>query len=197
MKAMWQKLIITMIVIAVLSSVMQFAGQAQEAQIPQRSDYISDYADIVDSATEEELTNSIKKLEEQTGTRILILTLESTKPMEISDYCALVFNKWRLRKIDVLFVVALKDGRLCLNQGDGLKRILPDEKLREIMNEKIISRFAEAQYAQGISQGVAAISSILTEAGANKSASFGKLLLPTLLIIGLLAVAVLVLIMLS
>jgi len=189
-----------MIVLAVLSNVMQFAGPAQEVQIPQRSGYISDYADIIDPATEEELTNSIKILEEQTGTRILILALESTKPMEIKDYCALVFNKWRLRKIDVLFVVALKDGRLCLNQGDGLKKILPDEKLREIMDRGILPKFAEQNFSGGISSGVAAISSILSEARANKPASFGKLKrllpLPTLIIIGLLAVAVLVVIML-
>lgn len=138
-------------------------GHAQEPEIPPSVDYISDYAEVVDQATEEELRGLIAELEEETGARIMVLTVGSIGPLEISDYGSRVTDEWGLGPRDALFIVALEDGGVYLDTGKRLQKILPDERLQEILDRQILPSFNQGDFSGGVYQGVEAMASAISE----------------------------------
>jgi uncharacterized protein len=136
---------------------------ASEVQIPKQSDYISDYAEIVEAKTEMALALILKTMEEKYGNKLVILTVESTAPLSLADYSAAVFHEWGLGRDDLLFLVVVRDGRVRLDPGKRLNRSLKDEKLQEIMDREIMPSFQEGNFSQGVLRGTIALTSAIKE----------------------------------
>lgn len=136
---------------------------AAQEKLPQQKGYVSDYAEIIDAKTSIALTLILKTMEERYGNRLVILTVESTAPLTIEDYSAEVFRKWGLGQDDLLFLVALHDGRVRLDAGRRLNRSLTDEKLKEILDRQIEPAFSEGNFSKGILQGTVALTSAIKE----------------------------------
>jgi len=144
------------------SSALLVLGAAQaetpeEPPIPEMSGYISDYAQIVDAKTELALSFMLEALEKRHGCKLVVLTVRSTRPLTTEEYSAAVFSEWALGEDDLLFLVAVEDGRVRLAPGERLGRALTDEKLREIMDEKILPHFEEGNFSQGVLEGTVAL----------------------------------------
>ncbi|MCR4404530.1 MAG: TPM domain-containing protein [Candidatus Acetothermia bacterium] len=150
----------TLLALLVLLSAPALAGKAQ---VPEQQGYVSDYAAIVDEKTELALALILKTLEDKYGSKVVILTIESTAPLEIDDYSAAVFAQWGLGQDDLLFLVALRDGRIRLDPGKRLNRALTDEKLRQILERDIMPSFQEGEFSQGILRGTIALTSAIKE----------------------------------
>lgn len=125
--------------------------------IPEMSGYISDYAQIVDAKTELALSFMLEALESKHGCKLVVLTVKSTTPLTTEEYSAAVFSEWALGEDDLLFLVAVEDGKVRLAPGERLGKALTDEKLREIMTEKILPRFEEGNFSQGVLEGTVAL----------------------------------------
>lgn len=179
--------IVVLTLLATSAGVLQ--GFAQEVEIPPVIDYISDYADIVDQPTEEELHSLITELEEETGARVMVLTVNSVEPLEISDYGSRVTDTWQLRTKDALLIVALEDGKVYLDVGKRLKKVFPDERLQEVLDKQILPHFNEGNFSQGICEGVATMASVIRESLPRKQV---LPLTPSLIAISLAILAVVV-----
>lgn len=147
----------------VLLLVVPALATESEIQVPVRQGYVSDYAEIIEAKTEMAIVLILKALEDKYGTKVVILTIESTAPLEIDDYSAAVFQEWGLSRDDFLFLVALRDGRIRLDPGKRLNRALTDEKLQEIMDREIMPPFQEGDFSQGILRGTIALTSAVKE----------------------------------
>jgi len=164
---------------------------AAQAELPERRGYVSDYAEIIDAKTETALGILLGTMEERYGNRVVILTVENTAPLGVDDYSAEVFQKWGLGQNDLLFLVALRDGRVRLDAGRRLNRWLTDEKLQEIMDREIMPSFEQGNFSQGILRGTVALTSAIKEIK-NKEAQEQQGLL-TWALVGLAALAALAL----
>jgi uncharacterized protein len=149
----------TLLVLLLLAPALAASG----AQVPEQQGYVSDYAGIVDEKTELALALILKTLEDKYSSKVVILTIESTSPLEIDDYSAAVFAEWGLSADDLLFLVALRDGRIRLDPGKRLNRALTDEKLQEILDRDIMPSFQEGEFSQGILRGTIALTSAIKE----------------------------------
>ncbi|MFQ6117035.1 MAG: TPM domain-containing protein [Candidatus Bipolaricaulia bacterium] len=136
---------------------------AAQAEPPQQSGYVSDYAEIIDAKTETALALLLETMEEQYGNKVVILTVESTAPLGVDDYSAEVFRRWSLGPDDLLFLVALRDGKVRLEAGRRLNRALTDEKLQEIMAREIMPSFEQGNFSQGVLRGTVALTSAIKE----------------------------------
>ncbi len=159
---------------------------ATEIDIPAQMGYVSDHAEIIDAKTEAALTLILGTLEEKHENELMILTVKTTAPLSIDDYSAEVFRDWELSKDDLLFLVALQDGKVRLDAGERLNRSLTDEKLAEIMNREIMPSFEEGSFSQGILRGAVALTSAIKEIRRNDA---GESSMVTWAIIGLVALA--------
>lgn len=151
---------------------------AQEVAIPQPISYVSDYAGVIDEATEAYLNGLLRELEEKTTAQIAVLTVKTTKPLDIFTYGMEVFDRWGIgkkgRDNGLLFLAAIGDRELHIFTGYGLEGVLPDGKVGEIRDQEILPRFRAEDYAGGIKGGVEAFARIIAqEAGVELTALAG------------------------
>ncbi|MFQ6116891.1 MAG: TPM domain-containing protein [Candidatus Bipolaricaulia bacterium] len=139
---------------------------AQEAEIPQPLGYVSDYAGVIDEQTESQLNALLKELEEKTTAEVAVLTVKTTKPLDIFDYGMEVFDRWKPGKKGkdngLLFLVAVEDRKMYILTGYGLEGILPDGKVGEIRDE-VREYFKLGDYSGGIKDGVEKIAGIIAQ----------------------------------
>lgn len=136
---------------------------AAQAELPERSGYVSDYAEIIDAKTETALGILLRTMEESYGNRVVILTVEETAPLGVDEYSAKIFRRWNLGPDDLLFLVALREGKVRLEAGRRLNRWLTDEKLQEIMDREIMPSFEQGNFSQGVLRGTVALTSAIKE----------------------------------
>jgi len=141
--------------------------QGQEGEIPKPINYVSDYAGVIDDATEAYLNGLLRELEEKTTAEIAVLTVETTAPLDSFSYGMAVFDRWRIGKEGkdngLLFLVAVEDRWMHIFTGYGLEGILPDGKVGEIRDTEIFPRFRDGDYAGGIKRGVELLAGIIAQ----------------------------------
>lgn len=166
--------------------VLALPGAANGAEVPEQRGYVSDYAEIIDAKTEIALALILGTMEEKYGNRLVILTVESTAPLDIEGYSVEVFREWDLGRDDLLFLVALQDGKVRLDAGRRLNKLLTDEKLGEIMEQEIMPPFSEGDFSQGILRGTVALTSAIKEIRKREAQRQTRM---TWITIGLIAIA--------
>lgn len=138
---------------------------SEEVRIPAPLGHVSDYAGVIDPATEAALASLIKDVERKTTAEIAILTVETTQPLDVFQYSIKVFDRWKIGKkgkdTGVLFLVAVKDRRMWITVGYGLEGILPDGKVGEIRDRFVIPYFRQGNYGKGILEGTRAIAAVI------------------------------------
>jgi uncharacterized protein len=86
------------------------------------------------------------------------LVVQSTAPEDIAPYALRVAEQWKLgrKKIDdgALLVVALGDRALRIEVGYGLEGALNDLTCKRVIDEVILPRFKQGDFAGGIDAGV-------------------------------------------
>ncbi|MGQ9734428.1 MAG: TPM domain-containing protein [Candidatus Bipolaricaulia bacterium] len=136
-------------------------------QVPQPLDYVSDYAEVIDEATEAYLNGLLRELEEKTTAQIAVLTVKTTKPLDIFTYGMEVFDRWGIGKKGkdngLLFLAAIGDREMHIFTGYGLEGLLPDGKVGEIRDQEILPRFKVEDYAGGVRRGVEAFARIIAQ----------------------------------
>lgn len=144
-----------------------FAASMSALKVPVLSARVNDYANIIDSQTENELENYLYNLEEQSGVQIAVLTVESLEGDEISSFSFRVADEWKIgsEKNDdgAILVVALKEHDLKIEVGDGLEHLLTDAKCGLIIRNIIIPEFREGNYSRGILNGVKNMGGVASE----------------------------------
>lgn len=136
--------------------------------LPPPINFVSDYANIVDDQIEAKLNALLKELKDKTTAEVAVLTVKSTKPLDIFDYGMRVTDAWgiqgsKLKDNGLLFLVASEDRELVMLTGYGLEGILPDGRLGEIRDKYIIPAFREDNYSEGIYKGTWVIAAIIAK----------------------------------
>jgi uncharacterized protein len=139
----------------------------QYAPYPQPdSGYVTDAARVLSPAEEERIEQWLKKVEDQTGTEIIVVTIGSiadypgTDNSSIESFAMALFNRWgignRPRNDGVLLLVAIRDRKARIELGGGYSRAR-DRDAERIMRDVIVPRFRKGDYPGGITAGVKAI----------------------------------------
>ena len=140
----------------------------QQVPNPQQNygGWVTDMADILTEDTEAKLNQQISALQAKNGTEIAIVTVPETKPSATpKQFTTELFNYWGIGKegIDngVLFLVSTGDRRVEIETGYGVEGILPDAKVGNIIDTKIIPQFKQDNFEQGILDGTTALIQVL------------------------------------
>ncbi len=139
-------------------------AQAQP-EFPALSGRVVDRAEMLDAATEARLTQQLAAHEKASGEQLVVVTLPDLQGLPIEDFGYQLGRHWGIGEKDkdngALLLVARDERKLRIEVGYGLEGRLTDAQASVIINQVITPSFKSGDYAQGISEGVAAILQVL------------------------------------
>jgi uncharacterized protein len=111
------------------------------------------------------LSQNLAGFEQRKGSQIAVLIVASTLPETIEQYAIRVAEQWKLgrKKVDdgALLVIAKTDRTLRIEVGYGLEGVLSDAISKRIIDETIVPRFRQQDFAGGIAAGAEQIMSVV------------------------------------
>ena len=132
---------------------------AQQAAIPPFDSPVVDTTGTLDVASRQQLEQQALALQQRKGSQLQVLVVPSTQPETIEEYAVRAFESFRLGRegIDdgVLLVVAKDDRKVRIEVGYGLEGAIPDIAAGRVIQEYLVPRFRQGDYAGGIADATA------------------------------------------
>jgi uncharacterized protein len=152
--------------IILAAGLLLFGGSAVIAQtFPRPIGFVSDFAGIIDPAARADLESRLKKLSQDTGAEIAVVTIVSLNNDSIEDYAVKLFQNWGIGQKDadngVLFITSLQDRKVRIEVGYGLEPIITDGRAGRILDNEVLPSFRNGDYSDGIIAGAAAIEDLV------------------------------------
>lgn len=152
-RALREALRLLLILAAALGLALPAAGQ----DFPERGTApVVDAANIIDDATEAELTQALTAFEQRNQRQFVIATIPDLQGYEISDYGYRLGRAWGLGDSEnddgIILIVAPNERRVRIEVGYGLEGVIPDGLAFEYV-EEMKPYFRDGDYSGGIALG--------------------------------------------
>jgi uncharacterized protein len=132
----------------------------------QPSNYVNDFAGVLDSATQARLNDLCQQVDEKAHAQIAVVTVKSLDGQDVFDYAVALYQKWgigqKAKDRGVLILVATQDRKFGASVGYGLEPILPDGKIGGFRREATPDLTA-GNYAAGLSLMTSAIADVIAK----------------------------------
>jgi uncharacterized protein len=129
--------------------------------IPALDSPVVDTTGTLSAADRRQLEQQALALQQRKGSQLQVLMVPSTQPETIEQYAVRAFEQWKLGRqgVDdaVLLVVAKDDRRVRFEVGYGLEGALPDITAGRLIQEYLVPKFREGDYAGGIRDATAQV----------------------------------------
>jgi uncharacterized protein len=129
--------------LAVLFAFLALASRAEPvADLPQPTDYVSDYAHVLSPEAIARLDSICAQLDHsKANAQIAVVTVHDLNGDDAADYADQLETKWKMGKKGsdrgVLILLATADHKYRIEVGYGLEGILPDGKVGDIGREMV------------------------------------------------------------
>jgi uncharacterized protein len=129
-----------------MAASLAFSASAALAErvgdLPQPTDYVSDYAHVLSADTVARLDRLCAQLDHsQANSQLAIVTVPTMDGDDAADYANRLEDKWKMGKKGsdrgVLFLLAVNDHKYRIDVGYGLEGILPDGKVGDIGRDMV------------------------------------------------------------
>jgi uncharacterized protein len=105
------------------------------------TDYVNDFAHVLDQATVTQLDNICQQLDQKAKAQVAVVTVNSLDGSDIDSYAVDLYKQWGIgsKATDhgVLILVAVQDRKYRIEVGYGLEPILPDGKVGSFGREAV------------------------------------------------------------
>lgn len=119
---------------------------------------VVDAADILDSATEKQLTAKLASTEAHYGPQMVVVTTPSLDGRRIEDFAYDLGNAWgvghKKRDDGLLLIVAPNERKVRIEVGHGLEGSFNDVFAKKILEETVLPKFGDGDLQAGIVAGV-------------------------------------------
>jgi uncharacterized protein len=99
----------------------------------QSSNYVNDFAGVLDAATQARLNDLCHQVEQKAAAQIAVVTVKSLDGQDEASYALALYQKWGIgaKKTNrgVLILLAIQDRKRFIQTGYGVEPILPDGKV--------------------------------------------------------------------
>ena len=153
---------IRIILLLLLTSLADAARAAPEVIPPPPAKHFNDYAMVVPPAVAQELDRKLAQFEKETSNQIVVVTFpRMLSDSSIEDYTVRVAQAWGVgqkeRDNGAILFVFIQDRTMYIQVGYGLEGALPDALAKQIIDNEIVPRFKQRDYAGGLRAGVEAM----------------------------------------
>jgi len=129
--------------------------------VPFLSGRVVDNAELLAPADEQRIAARLEALERETGAQVVVVTVPTLDGEPVEDYAIKVGETWKLGRkgVDdgVVFLIARDERALRLEVGYGLESRLPDIIGKRIIDELVVPRFRDGDFAGGVEAGLGSI----------------------------------------
>ena len=134
---------------------LSFAAAAQQpAAIPAFNSPVVDTTGTLDAAAKQQLEQQALALQQRKGSQLQVLVVSSTQPETIEQYAVRAFESFKLGRKGVddglLLIVAKDDRKVRIEVGYGLEGAIPDITAGRVIQEYMVPKFRQGDYAGGI-----------------------------------------------
>jgi uncharacterized protein len=137
------------------------AAGVAEVAVPPLQSHVTDLTNTLSAPESARLEQKLGNFESRKGSQIAVLIVPTTQPETIEQYSIRVTDAWKLGRkgIDdgILLIIAKHDRAVRLEVGYGLEGILPDALAKRIVDEIIVPRFRQEDFAGGIEAGLESV----------------------------------------
>ena len=117
--------------------------------------YVADYANVLDSSTEQEIINYNGALETQCqGAQIVVVTVDYLDGMNCDEYAYQLFNDWGVGSQSdnngMLLLLAVQENKAWLAYGLGLNSDLSSTEIDNLLDEYFWDKFDAAKYDDAV-----------------------------------------------
>ncbi|HTL14726.1 MAG TPA: YgcG family protein [Thermomonas sp.] len=134
-------------------------ARAQQAPIPALDAPVVDTTGTLDAGTRQQLERQALDLQQRKGAQLQVLMVPTTGPETIEQYAVRAFEAFKLGRkgVDdgVLLVVAKDDRKVRIEVGYGLEGAIPDITAGRVIQEYLVPKFRQGDYAGGIVEATA------------------------------------------
>lgn len=127
--------------------------------------FVSDFADVIPQAQEQQLEQMLVGLARQTGAEVAVVTLNSLDGGQIDDFAVRLYERWQLGKAGkdngVMLLAAINERKARIEVGYGLEGAIPDGRAGEILRNDIFPAFKRGQYGTGLIAGASTVSQLV------------------------------------
>lgn len=152
--------VIILSLILLLYPLPSLALTVQEVPNPQQEygAWVIDMAEILSPKTEAQLNQMISELEAKNGSEITVVTVPEVRPApNTKDFATKLFNYWKIGKKEqnnsVLFFVSPSDRGVEIKTSKGVQNILPNYKVKNLLETKVLPKFKLGLLETGIVAG--------------------------------------------
>jgi uncharacterized membrane protein YgcG len=132
---------------------------------PTISNRIFDNANLFTDSQKDSIFTLIKDLNENIGSQIAVITIESLDGQKIEEYTIEKFESLELGRFNykdgLLFTVSVNDREMRIDVGTGLEQIIPDDLASRINQQVIAPKFRNGKFGQGIYAGVDTVKKLI------------------------------------
>lgn len=166
-----QKLLTFLGALVVLFTVMAPARALEIADIPDLPPgdrtWVVDFANIISSATEGEISSKLDQLEKATGKAVRFITvsrIDFGQPAE--EFLREIFEKWfpdsDQGKDQALVLIASEDHRTAWQAGDGIKAVVSPAILTSVVGETMLPPVQKSLFNQALQEGAKRLLKVLS-----------------------------------
>jgi uncharacterized protein len=146
------------------------ALQASGGELPQLTQPVNDFANVIDAGSTRELERLIRELEAKTGDIIVVATVANLQPYaDIREYAVKLFEN-RGRGIGskgqdngLLILLAPNDRRVRVEVGYGLEQWITDGFAGETSRDFMTPEFRQGRYGPGLLAGATRIAARIAQ----------------------------------
>ena len=141
-----------------------------EPFVPQQAPgFLTDHADSFSAAQEEKLERRAREFEARTGELVYLLTVPDLHDEPIDDFSLRVGNAWcfggRADSEGLLISLAPNERFVRIEVSHGLESSIPDEVAKRIIENRMIPRFRQEGFENGLHAGIEALETALLRPG--------------------------------
>jgi uncharacterized protein len=123
-------------------------------------------ANLLNPQTKAKVNQMLSQLEAENGTEIAVVTVPDTAPASTSkQFATKLFNYWGIGKKGinngVLLLISKSDRHVQIEIGYGVEEVLPNVRIKEIIDKQIIPYFKQGDFAGGTLAGTTALTKAL------------------------------------
>lgn len=127
--------------VAATALLLALAAEAEPVANLKPSNYVNDFAGVIDQNTAAQMNEICKQIEEKAHAQMAVVTIHSLDGADIESYAVNLFHQWgvgsKSTNHGVLILYAIDDHRARVEVGYGLEPILPDGKVGGFQREAI------------------------------------------------------------
>lgn len=144
------------------ASNMAMDTSSDKTVLPENGGYVNDFENLLTDEQVEMFTQLISNFEKKTTNEIAIVTVANTTPYSnLGEYGTKLFNHWGIGKKGLnnglLLIVSKNKQEVRIATGLGTEKTLTDAVCKEVIEQVIVPRLREGDFAKGIYDGLQAL----------------------------------------